>query len=449
MATVTTKFKKQLLESIASDMLADSNEYYIAIAKSDPWNETDTVPTEVNSESEVREFRNNMLAIKKLVDFSFVTHRNNWDSGETYRSITDAVDLDTITNYVVKTDNNSVYVCVEQGRDDVGLPVASQVNPQLVGTGTKSKRTSDGYVWKYAYTISGVNGEKYLSNEYIPVDKITTPDNINETLQKTVQDSAVSGSIIGYRVVNAGTGYAQNTTVLISGPGTGAEAVVSVDSDTGSIIKIEVADSSDNTQKIGSGYNDASVELVTGTGPTQPAEVYPIISTNGIGYDARDDLNAHLAMFNIKSVGADEAGWPLGNDFRQIAIIKNPKKHNDSDFNDAAGNTLSFMKFTGQSGTFSTDTLIRGTTSDAAAYVDYNAGDKTYYHQNKNTGFKSFQVGETIQDSDDPGSNYGILLSDSDNVINPFSGEILYLENRAPILRDSAQTENIKIIINL
>ena len=191
------------------------------------------------------------------------------------------------------------------------------------------------------------------------------------------------------------------------------------------------------------------MEFNTSTGPTSLATVYPIISKNGIGYDSRDDLNSHLGMFSVVAVGNSEAGWPVDTDFRQIAIIKNPKKYNDSDFNDASGNTLKSLTFSSQSGTFSSDSLIRGTVSNAAAFVDYNSANKTYYHQNQTTGFKTFQVGETIQDSDDPGSNYGILVSDSDDMINPFSGEVLYFENRAPILRESTQTENIKIIINL
>lgn len=449
MSIATNKFKKQLLESILTDMEDSDNNYYVGVAKSDAWNETDTVPAEVNSELDVRSFRANMQSVKRVSDFSFVTDRNDWDSGETYRAWSDAVDLDDIDNFFVKTDNNSVYICLEQAIDSSGLSVPSTVNPQtVVGTSTKSKRTSDGYVWKYAYTISAVRASKFMTTSYIPVDKITTASTTNEILQLAAQDSAVAGSIVGYRVVNAGAGYSDPQAV-IHGDGTQAEALITYDPVAGSIIKVDVADSSDGTQKIGSGYNNANVTITGDSNATVTAIVYPIISTNGIGYDPRDDINANSGMFNVKIIGDDDTGWSVKNDFRQIGIIRNPKKTNDSDFSDAAANTLPWLNISAQSGEFSTDTFIRGTTSNAAAYVDFATTDKVYYHQNENTGYTSFQSAETVQDSDDAATNYATISSDSDADFDRFSGEVLYLENRAPILRDSEQTENIKIIIQL
>lgn len=451
MATVTNLLKKQLLQSIVTDLNDSANEYYVGIAKSDPWNATDTTPAEVNAEDASRKFRNNLIAVKRISDFGFIAPRTDWDSGESYPSWSDAKNLDNIDGYFVKTDNNSVYICLEQALDATGLAKGSTVNPQTaVGTSTKSKRTSDGYVWKYAYTISALNASKYMTSNYIPVEKLTSASTINETLQFEVQDSAVAGSIVGYRVVNAGAGYI-NPVATVFGNGDSAEATIRYDSDAGTIISVNMADSSDNTQKIGSAYDYASISISSDSADavTTPAEVHPIISSNGLGFDPRDDLNAHWGMFNVKAVGTDEAGWPVNNDFRQIGIIRNPKKTNDSDFSDAAGAALKWLNINYIVGQMSQDTFIRGATSKAAAYVDYSTNDKVYYHQNENTGFKAFTAGETIQDSDDAASNYFVLTEDSAPDYDPYSGEVLYIENRAPILRDSEQTENIKIIIKL
>ena len=46
-------------------------------------------------------------------------------------------------------------------------------------------------------------------------------------------------------------------------------------------------------------------------------------------------------------------------------------------------------------------------------------------------------------------TNTGTITTDSSGEIDPFSGKILYIENRAAVTRDAAQTEDVKIIIQL
>ena len=71
-------------------------------------------------------------------------------------------------------------------------------------------------------------------------------------------------------------------------------------------------------------------------------------------------------------------------------------------------------------------------------------------HQNQETGFTAFASGEGIADSDNPTTNTATLVGvDADGEFNPFSGDLLYVENRNPVIRDAAQTEDIKIIFQL
>ena len=58
----------------------------------------------------------------------------------------------------------------------------------------------------------------------------------------------------------------------------------------------------------------------------------------------------------------------------------------------------------------------------------------------------SFQTNEALTVSgSDPTSN---STSISAGAFKPFSGEILYVENRSPIARASDQIEDVKLIIN-
>ena len=74
-----------------------------------------------------------------------------------------------------------------------------------------------------------------------------------------------------------------------------------------------------------------------------------------------------------------------------------------------------------------------------------------FYHQNDSTGFKSFQAGETINETD--GTGQGVLDSagafETAFEVNPHTGELLYIDNRSAVTRSADQTEDIKIVIQV
>ncbi len=74
-----------------------------------------------------------------------------------------------------------------------------------------------------------------------------------------------------------------------------------------------------------------------------------------------------------------------------------------------------------------------------------------YFHQLESLGFKQFKVNEAIADA---GSGSGTSVTDSADLIlepvaDPMTGELLYIENRAAVLRATGQTEDIKIVIQM
>ena len=90
-------------------------------------------------------------------------------------------------------------------------------------------------------------------------------------------------------------------------------------------------------------------------------------------------------------------------------------------------------------------------TSGAKAFIDKDSGNSVFYHQNDDTGFRSFQAGETVQETD--GTGEGVLASaslfDSAFEVNPHTGELLYIDNRSAVTRSADQTEDIKIVIQV
>jgi|DEB0MinimDraft_10_1074344.scaffolds.fasta_scaffold01006_5 hypothetical protein len=454
-AIVTNNLKKQLLQTIVTDISADSaNYYYIGISRSNPWDETDTVPTVGNTEREKRNFRAALQSIIRTTDASFVAPRYNWSSGSIYSAYNDnqtAAANSTTYPYYVLTANQRVYLCLQQGKSDTGTILQSTVDPDTIGANTSASATSDGYIWKYLFTLSGTNASKFLSANYLPVSKVDSAASLTviQQAQKDVQDAATAGSIIGYRVVSGGVGYSSDPTVTISGDGTGAKAIAKRTA-TNQISKIEIDDSAGGIP-FGSGYSYASVSL-TGGSPTTAAVIEPIISVNGIGSDPRDDLGSDAAMINAKPNGVQNGSFMVGQDFRQIGLIKNPKKNNDSDFTGTDARAMRILTLNNITAGFDSaaveDALITGDTTAAIALGDELVGSKLYYHFDDSTGFKQFQLAEDVFLDSGTGIT-ATIVTDSEGEVKPFSGELLYIENRSAVVRDAAQTEDIKIIVKL
>ena len=118
-------------------------------------------------------------------------------------------------------------------------------------------------------------------------------------------------------------------------------------------------------------------------------------------------------------------------------------------YGENTGIALNYLAFSTVTTGFTVDRTIEGATSGAKAIVDRfdNSNDYVYYHQNYETGFVSFTNGENVTEVS--GSGAGTLDSPANVAgdVNPFSGDLLYIENRAAIDRAADQTEDIKLVI--
>lgn len=472
-AIITNDTKKLLIEKIIADTADSDTRYYVGIGKSDTWQaETDITPTAgqtVNTEYVKTLFRSNLQSVYLTSDVSFVSKRYNWSSGTIYKAFegdVSALGNGTVNDtgngqYYVLTENNRVYICLQQGRTATG-----QVNPSLNNPGTEilpsegTKLLGDGYVWRFLTILDPTRLNKFATSNYFPVEKVDSApqgefNTIAEQQQLVVQAAAVPGEITGYKIVSGGAGYDSTDTATVLGDGTGALLRIGVSRTTGAIISAEVDSNGFGAFSFGSGYNLANVEI-SGT-PTKPAVIRPVVSKNGVGADIRDDLRATSIMFNAKLSGAAGSGdFLVDQDFRQVGLIRNLKKFNDSDFTEITGSALRRLVVEAPSG-LAKNMTIQGGGSEAVAFVDEDDSDGAgnhlvLYHQNEKTGFRRFTSADynpnpifNIADNTDVGN----FLSDSDPEVNPFSGELIYIDNRAAIQRDAQSTEDVKIIIQL
>jgi len=460
-AIVTTDTKQILVEKLIEDLQADSNNYYLGIGKSDAWNETDTVPTTITDIGTTRrEFRNNLQSIQKIASVSYVAKRYNWASGTIYQAYNDNQTSAQNGQYYVITESNRVYICLRQGRNNLNAVHASTVSPDTTGTTTSPVTTTDGYVWKFLFTQSATRLTAFSTSNFIPVEKITATTGLSniQQSQKNVQDAASVGQIVGYRVTSGGTGFTAAPTITVSGNGSNARAVALVSG--GAVVAVNVDDSA-NGFPFGAEYDHASISFSGGNGTGLSVE--PVISEYGIGADPRDDLKSTSIMFNSKLVGGAGSGDFLTGtkaDFRQVGIIRNPKLPTsrsaaDSDFTATTGSALRILSVGSGDGLsdIPVDNPISQTQGSlkSRAFVDKVTGTKTaatiLYHKNENTGFLPFLVGGSALIDSADNERTGTILSDSDGEVNPYSGDLLYVESRAAVERTTAGTEDIKITI--
>ena len=453
-AIITDRFKKEILLNLQKDIDSAANNYYVSVGRPIDWNGTDTAPTPTNAIRTIRDAQNNMTAVKNVEAHSFVIPRYSWSLGAIYQAYNDNSVGHPSNSFYVITDENNVYVCLEAGQTALGQSVTSTVKPS--GTLTTAFETADGYVWKFLYSVGALRASQFLSANFMPVTifgAFDSDDAADHVEQVGIQNAATGGEVVGYQVLSGGSGYTTIPTVTIKGNGTEAKGTATING--GAVTKINVKDS-DGSKAHGSLYAYAHVEITGGNGSGAIAR--PIIGpAAGFGADPRDDLKATAMMFTAKPAGDEGSNWVIGNDFRQVSLVKNIElPDSDALFSGVTGNAMRRMKFSAITSAFSADKTILGSTSLANAYVVKSDSDEVWYIQDSDTQFAAFTEGEVISETD--GSGAGTLEAvgiDGDSLayingdVDVSTGEVMYIDNRAAIQRSADQTEDIKIIIQL
>jgi hypothetical protein len=202
----------------------------------------------------------------------------------------------------------------------------------------------------------------------------------------------------------------------------------------------------------GRSYSTANVVISANLG--FGATGRPIISPlNGHGSDPVDELGGTAVMLNVRTTGAESNTFPTNNDFRTIGIIRDPLLANGSQANSSVIDQSTRIGISLASGDFAADEIITGQISGAKARLVYfaNTNDartsgtlKVIRVTTNGTG-GGFQVGELVV-----GSNSTItanVVSVTKPALKPYSGLVIYTENRESVFRGPAQTEDYKFTV--
>ena len=470
------------------------------------WGTVNGTPPPKDSFQQENLYHDSMLFLKRVTasDVRRVVRRYNWELGITYDMYKNNYDIDNKSpqssattlygsKFFIVNSEFKVYACLNnganpefpKGQKSLAEPNFVDVTPQAAGTG------SDGYLWKYLYTISPSDVVKFATDSYIPL-----PEKWGDTSTATVKNAAVKGKIETVLITARGSAYQITggsttgtvTNVPILGDGSGG--FVSITLNGGEVDTITVTNGGTGYTKAFIKFEDTLLSQISaGSGATFEVIIPP---QDGHGADVYRELGGNRVM--VYSKYDTDPDYVTGNNFARVGLIKNPVQFASATepLDTSTATALGALKLKAGAGATTSDTTYPinaqisqtvGVGSTAVGYVaswnkdtgilryDQPVGltditiagnklldfagisttincsdsnfsgatltvDTDFDNQNKIiTGSRIIELGQTFND--------GIAPPD----FNRHSGEVIYIDNRAPITRSSSQKEEIKIVV--
>lgn len=480
-----------------------SNPTQVGFGRTSDWN-TNT-PNPVDNFNNINHVSDTMIFGKKItsVNVKRLVRRIDWTQGtryEMYRHDYSITDPSPVTqssrlydaNYYVMNSNYNVYICIDNGSSGINTTGnASQDEPLFTDLEpSRAGESGDGYIWKYLFTVSPSDIIKFDSTEYISV-----PNNWSTSIDSQIQavrengDSTVNNNQIKkVYIENRGLGYSGGLgqEVDILGDGSGGKVVLDVVS--GRVTNAVVSSGGKN-------YTYGMVDLgsINANAAGNFAKLIPIIPpSKGHGFDLYKELGTDKVLIYARFDDSTK-DFPTDAKFAQIGILKNPTSiGSTSVFTESQFSSLYSIKFSSASGSISvgdkisqsvtggsahgyvasydTETKVLKYYRDRSLYFNQTALDQTDYigistsskvfnfassanpvttsggfSGSVDTGFTGITTNPTGNKIISLGSQFTNGLSNPE--INKGSGEIIYLDNRPLITRNSRQKEDVKIIL--
>ena len=420
---VTTKFRVHNAEQFAEAFSETSNTImYLFIGKNTTFPDDNNPPTPVNSTANVEYTPWRDMYAAKRITTADVTHaipRYDWTSGTVYDRYDDQDTnlLESDDFYVITEDYNVYKVLGNAGG------TASTTKP--TGVSTTPFTAADGYVWKYMYTVTTAKALKFLTNDYIPVQTLASDDG---TDQWDVQAAAIDGGVHVVNVTAGGSAYGSAPAVTIAGDGTGATANSTITA--GVVTAVTITNP-------GTGYTRAQVTFASGAA----AATAVISPKGGHGSNAVEELGGKYIMLNVRLDGTESNTFSTANEFRQVGIVRDPYLYGTTTRAVASSFRQSFKyQLSSISGTFTLDETITSG-SNTASVVEFTTPNLF------TTLPLNLPFANTASVSGGTSAASGTIAVITTPGLQPYSGDIIYVENRVPISRASDQIEDVKLII--
>lgn len=359
-------------------------------------------------------------------------------------------------NFYVRNSRDQVFKCLFTPKV-AGAYISSTIEPTIDIDGQLPEdpyiETGDFYKWKYLYTIPYGLKQKFFTKDWMPV--IT---------DRSASESAVDGRIDIIDITNSGnqyfslTGTGNNASYpILSVIGDGVDANVTAQVEFGRIVEVNILNG-------GSGYTKAVIAVSDEDqlgGDTNAANVatFDVVigPQGGHASNPAKELGCYSFMISTELSGTESGKIPVSGsewggdfDFRQITLLRDPEYANGVFASASVYRASTKIAVATPASPFQTDeTVFIGSTLAAATFTatvaawDVSNNELLLIDIDGST--------ENITTSEIKGNSSGAksaILSVEDPEVDTFSGDILYIENRLPIIRNTSQSEQIRIVLS-
>ena len=508
---VTHNFSIEQAKKFRNSIVNETDYIYLFIGRIEPWANELSVPAQTDYIGNVDyEVWRDMFGLKRVIPggVSLAARRNNWSNNTLYSEYDHTNTTLFAENYFVLSSANNIYKCLF---NDGGAN--STVEPVGTGTSIISSNDGYKWKFMYSLTSAArdnflstsylpvttlaaddsslqwdvqqaaVNGSidiidvrsggsGYIATSNVlgfnTVSNSTTlilrsnasgTDDIYNGSVLRITDGKGSGQqreIINYvgttktatlntaftTVPNTSSVYLVSPKVSIFGDGTGATAYSNVVAGAISYVNIITP---------GSNYSTANVTISANSGSGANVIGY-IPQTGGHGSNPIQELNGKNLIFNVTLQRSEANSLPIVNDYRRFGLIMNPLAANSTAYTTTIASQTTKLNLTSvsSSGSFVLDSVITGVNTGATGKIvrfanTNSANTSGNLHVISISANISFVAGETVTSS---GAN-GIISTIGQPDLKPYSGEVIYIENRQAISRASDQDENFKLVFTL
>ena len=358
-------------------------------------------------------------------------------------------------NTTTDTTDSSFQYDVEIAANTVGNGAIEVVHVTTAGSGYTFETGVVQSGYSETTTTVKIVGTGLATDAIVNNDIYFTSDSGSGVTGKggTITDFQASTDVVTFTPAMAssniaadGDGYSIGPKISIAGDGHGAN-VRATNTASGTIGDIVVVSGGNN-------YGNAVATIITNAGTS--GAVSPIVGPRGgHGDDAIEELGGFFVMVNSRLEYGESGNFTTNNDFRKIGLLAQPLYSNgDVSTASTIDQCVTVTVQSWNSTAFAEDEVVTGARSAATGRVvdfknnttlrltDVTMGANTTAGYDSITG--SFQTNETITGAGGASANTnGVVGGD----LERFSGDVLYVENRAPVTRADDQIEDVKLII--
>jgi hypothetical protein len=331
MGNTTTKFKLHLAEQFLNSFA--TNNVWLFVGRPTAWPTVGTPDT--FSDTFTNEIGNwdDLMAVQRVSDVSFVIPNNIISSSSSFTEYTDDADIfdsaSTDNFFGISSTYRNVYKCIS---NNMGSTVGDVPQDEQ----TAVLKTSDGYVWKFMYHISRSDWEKFqvpVGNSiggWIPVKNVRVDDDSSQW------DDAMKGAVDGeiQHVTTTGSttfadisssifvGKAGDTVLInkdLTGVGYGSGFTATIKKHSAGNYYVDITDG-------GSGYRLISTihSYDTSTYTDMSTHLRPILSPiGGHGFDSVSELGGFRVMVSV-DLTETMAEFIEENEYRKVGLLIDP-----------------------------------------------------------------------------------------------------------------------------